>query len=107
MRRVLSLLFALLLSLSAGLSVLADHDPPDGIPGSAEAATVRAIVDDDTVRVTREDGTKNTVRLIGIDTPETKDPNSPVECFGPEASDRIAKLLPVGRAIWLETDQSS
>ena len=36
------------------------------------------------------------VRLIGIDTPETKKPNTPVECFGPEASAFTASLLPSG-----------
>ena len=51
----------------------ADLDPPDGIPRTAEVATVRAIVDGDTIRVTLADGSKDTVRLIGIDTPETKD----------------------------------
>ncbi|MDR2190919.1 MAG: thermonuclease family protein [Candidatus Peribacteria bacterium] len=28
-----------------------------------------------------------------MDTPETKDPNRPVECYGPEASDQIEKLV--------------
>ncbi len=36
------------------------------------------------------------VRLIGIDTPETKKPDTPIECFGPEASARVAELLPIG-----------
>ena len=33
------------------------------------------------------------IRLIGVDTPETKKPNSPVQCYGPEASDFSKKLL--------------
>lgn len=36
------------------------------------------------------------IRLIGIDTPETKKPGTPIECYGPEASRRLAELLPVG-----------
>ncbi len=36
------------------------------------------------------------IRLIGIDTPETKKPGTPIECYGPEASQRLAELLPVG-----------
>ena len=36
------------------------------------------------------------VRLIGIDTPETKRPDTPVECFGPEATSFIQQLLPIG-----------
>jgi micrococcal nuclease len=102
-------LFALILvGLTAVLPVTvgADHDPPRGIPHDAESATVRAIVDGDTMRVTLEDGTRDTVRLIGIDTPETRDPGSPVECYGQEASDRTARLLPIGREVWLERDVS-
>ena len=33
------------------------------------------------------------IRLIGIDTPESVKPGSPVECFGKEASDAAAALL--------------
>jgi micrococcal nuclease len=65
--------------------------PPRGIPRAATLATVRKVVDGDTLRVTLNDGTQTTVRLIGIDTPETKDPDEPVGCFGPEASARIRR----------------
>jgi micrococcal nuclease len=108
-RRLLSLLLFLSFVVGTGWlgsTALADHDPPHGIPNDAESATVRAIVDGDTIRITLEDGTKDTVRLIGIDTPETQRPGDPIECYGPEASERIARLLPVGREIWLETDVS-
>jgi micrococcal nuclease len=44
------------------------------------------------------------VRLIGIDTPETKKPNAPVECFGPEASARLAELLPRGSFVIAHRD---
>jgi micrococcal nuclease len=44
------------------------------------------------------------VRLIGIDTPETVKPNSPVECFGPEASTYAEFLLPAGTELRLERD---
>jgi len=39
------------------------------------------------------------VRLIGIDTPETKDPRTVVECFGREASNHLAALLPIGTPV--------
>lgn len=52
---------------------------------------VTQVVDGDTVKVARQGET--TIRIIGIDTPETVDPNSPVECFGPEASARAHQLL--------------
>ena len=111
-RRLPALILALIVLVSlTGIPQASDAQskqrPPKGIPRSARMATVRAIVDGDTIRVTREDGTKATVRLIGIEAPATKDRNSPAECFGPEAADRLAELLPVGREIWLERDQTN
>ena len=44
------------------------------------------------------------VRLIGIDTPETKKPDTPIECFGPEATAFTTSLLPPGTALHLERD---
>lgn len=46
---------------------------------------VRA-VDGDTLEVRLDDGATETVRLIGVDTPETVKPDTPVQCFGPQAS---------------------
>jgi micrococcal nuclease len=63
------------------------------------------VVDGDTV-VVKVDGREETVRLIGIDTPETVDPRKLVECFGREASGRAKELLAVGGPIELEADSS-
>jgi micrococcal nuclease len=65
---------------------------------------VDRVVDGDTVKVTI-DGEQVSVRLIGINTPETVKPGSPVECFGPEASD-FAKDLLDGQPIVLELDDT-
>jgi len=46
---------------------------------------VRA-VDGDTLEVRLDEGDLETVRLIGVDTPETVKPDTPVQCFGPQAS---------------------
>jgi micrococcal nuclease len=62
------------------------------------------VVDGDTVKVVR-DGERLTVRLIGIDTPETVKPNSPVECFGPESS-RFADDELAGEWVSLEFDET-
>lgn len=51
-------------------------------PGSYQ---VTHFVDGDTVQVTMN-GTLETVRFIGIDTPETHKPNTPVQCYGPAAA---------------------
>jgi micrococcal nuclease len=69
----------------------------------APNATLVKVVDGDTIDVDI-DGVEERVRLIGIDTPETKKPNTPVECFGPEASAFTASLLPVGTPLHLERD---
>ena len=54
--------------------------------------SVVEVVDGDTIKINIS-GTKTTLRLIGIDTPETKDPRKPVQCFGQEASNKAKELL--------------
>ncbi len=50
------------------------------------AGRVVRAVDGDTLEVALDDGETETVRLIGVDTPETVKPDTPVQCFGPRAS---------------------
>jgi micrococcal nuclease len=50
-----------------------------------EGRVVRA-VDGDTLEVALDGGATETVRVIGVDTPETVKPDTPVQCFGPQAS---------------------
>lgn len=66
--------------------------------------TVVDVIDGDTIKVNRNFKTE-TVRFIGIDTPETVDPRQDVECFGPEASKQAHKLLD-GTKVRLELDPS-
>jgi micrococcal nuclease len=70
---------------------------PDG------AATVVRVIDGDTILVV-VNGQEERVRLIGIDTPETKDPRRPVQCFGEEAAARTDALLPAGTPVRLVRD---
>lgn len=70
-----------------------------GLPEGDDAAVER-IVDGDTLVLAG--GTR--VRLIGIDTPETKDPRQPVECFGQEASAHLTDLVPTGTPVRLVYD---
>ena len=72
-------------------------------PAVETNAVVEHVVDGDTIDV-RIDGHRERVRLIGINTPETKDPRKPVECYGPEASALTTMLLPPGTAVRLERD---
>ncbi len=72
-------------------------------PAGDGLATVTDVIDGDTIDV-EIGGRTERVRLIGIDTPETKKPNSPIECYGPEASAFTASLLPVGTEVRIERD---
>lgn len=75
--------------------------------GGGDPATLSArvvdVVDGDTVRVALRGGRTETVRIIGVDTPETKKPGTPVQCFGPEASAYTEARL-AGRSVSLELD---
>jgi hypothetical protein len=59
--------------------------PPTPTIALTEAQVVE-VVDGDTIKVDI-DGKEYTVRYIGIDCPETKDPNKGVEWMGPEATE--------------------
>lgn len=67
---------------------------------AGDHTTVQRVVDGDTIVVAGDER----VRFIGMDTPETKDPRKPVQCFGKEASRRTEQLLPTGTAIVLVYD---
>jgi micrococcal nuclease len=70
-----------------------------------EPATLVSISDGDTIRVD-VGGKVETLRLILIDTPETRDPNNPPECYGAEATAFLEGLLPRGTEPYLESDVS-
>lgn len=53
---------------------------------------VAHFVDGDTIAVSMN-GTTETVRMIGVDTPETHRPNTPVQCYGPQAADYTRTLI--------------
>ncbi|MDP8927682.1 MAG: thermonuclease family protein [Actinomycetota bacterium] len=77
-----------------------DASPHAALPAGL-ATTVTRIVDGDTLYVA---DLPERVRLIGIDTPETRHPNKGVECYGREASARLAELVPPGTRVRLEFD---
>lgn len=60
------------------------------------------VSDGDTIKVAVGDKTE-TVRFIGVDTPESVDPRRPVQCFGKEASKKTTEML-MGKNVRLETD---
>ncbi|KMY54431.1 hypothetical protein AC623_11340 [Bacillus sp. FJAT-27231] len=70
------------------------------VPQTAITSKVNEVVDGDTIKITYK-GRKETVRLILVDTPETKDPNRCVQLYGPEASDFTKKSL-LGKDVKVE-----
>ena len=82
----------------------------DGSGETAEAPDARGelgrvlkVVDGDTIHVQLAGSVREKVRYIGVDTPETKDPRRPVQCFGRAASDFNARLV-AGEPVRLERD---
>ncbi len=100
-----------MLAAVAGLAAFLLHQlDPALFPGGTASAIdhakptiglvqVARVVDGDTIVI---DGGEY-VRLIGMNTPETVSPKKPVECYGPEASERTKELL-TGQTVRLERD---
>jgi micrococcal nuclease len=97
MRRIAP--FALVLAAVA-VVVLHGRDQPQS--ASLGSARVVRVVDGDTIRV-RLDGRTERVRYIGVDTPESVKPGTPVECFAKRAAAANAALV-AGRSVRLVGD---
>jgi endonuclease YncB( thermonuclease family) len=69
------------------------------IPSGIHAQVVTGVIDGDTISV---EGI-GSVRLIGVDTPETVDPREPVQLFGREASD-FTRRMAEGKIVRLDYD---
>jgi micrococcal nuclease len=94
--------FALAALLTA-TGCLAGRAP--AVPGASFVRTLPAaverVVDGDTAWFTLADGTREKVRFIGVDTPESTTQHEP---FGKEASAYTASILNVGRSVDLQVD---
>jgi micrococcal nuclease len=103
-RRVLPLLVLAVLAGALGRGVL--HGSSSGTSnapgGTARPAHVVRVVDGDTI-VARVGGREERVRYIGMDTPETVKPRTPVQCFGKRASAENRRLV-AGRDVQLVVD---
>ena len=112
--RRLVVVLTFVVSLMAGTAVSAqDRDEELEIPEDARPARYVENIDGDTIIVEMENRNGNlreyTVRLIGIDTPETSYSygNEP-ECFGDDAKNKLDSLLVTAEenTIWLEADEA-
>jgi micrococcal nuclease len=107
-RRLIFIAVLVTLASCGGPAVILDHQAPATFgeePGGYETAAVVRVVDGDTIVVriaARTEGpgaglasigSEYRVRFLGIDTPESVKPDSPVECFGKEASAATSALL--------------
>jgi micrococcal nuclease len=54
--------------------------------------SINHFIDGDTIAVNMN-GSVETIRMIGVDTPETHKPNTPVQCYGPQAADFTKNLI--------------
>ena len=90
---------ALLLAVLAVVVLHGRRESPNGGLGRAEVVRV---VDGDTIRVSL-DGRTERVRYIGIDTPESVKPGTPVQCYAKRASAANAALV-AGRSVRLVAD---
>ena len=85
---------SVLLLILAAVVLLRPWEPGLGgedAPRAVHAYVTRA-VDGDTIEA-RIDGQLEDVRYIGVDTPETVKPGTPVQCFGHRASDFDRRLV--------------
>ncbi|WP_303799572.1 thermonuclease family protein [Alicyclobacillus macrosporangiidus] len=101
-------------SNAAGGNTAGSGSNPPATSGAAGAVTadppksalvpvvVARNVDGDTIHVILPNGKETTVRMLLIDTPETVDPDKPVEPYGPQASAFAKQKLPVGKHVFLE-----
>jgi micrococcal nuclease len=113
--RLLPVLAAALAAVVVALA-LDRHGQGAGSGPDARASPVSArvtrVIDGDTIAVSigpgpaGPGGGERAVRLLGIDTPETHRPGTPIECGGPEASASMERLAPAGTGVVLEPDPS-
>lgn len=69
-----------------------------------ERGIVVSVTDGDTLRI-RINGVEERVRLLNIDTPETKHPSHGVQCLGPESTAALKSLVAPGQPVTLRYDK--
>lgn len=83
---------------------LAEPTPTTAPVATSTVYSVRSVIDGDTIIVETE-GKKQTVRLLGIDTPEVDPQYNPIECYGREATNATKTKL-LNQTVRLENDDT-
>jgi micrococcal nuclease len=102
----------LLIGLSLVTYLLQQHQALQKAANTAIASqpgtySINHFIDGDTIAVNMN-GHEESVRFIGVDTPETHKPNTPVECYGPEAAAHTkAAIQASGSRVRLVSDSDS
>jgi micrococcal nuclease len=95
----------LVAALAALLTGRGGHASPGGSlhPGATLSGRVVKVTDGDTIKVQLDGGRVERVRYIGIDTPESVKPGTPVQCYAEKASHYNATLVR-GQQVTLRLD---
>jgi len=103
-----------LIAVSIGAFLLGgcgDGTSTESTGGTAESSSpttiagrVASVTDGDTIRVDTGGEDTERVRLVGIDSPETRDPDTAAQCYGAEATRTLEGLLPVRTRVRLQSD---
>lgn len=104
-RKLMGLVIGLVL---AGVGYfLNKQQPPPSVLGTVSPGYYRVVefADGDTISVDMNGRTER-IRMIGVDTPETRDPRKAVQCFGQAASDYTKQLIG-DNPVRLEADEQS
>jgi micrococcal nuclease len=108
-RRIFSLIILLVLLLAA--YELISHASGSWLDNGAQKLqqdqpglySIDHYIDGDTIAVDMN-GSVETIRMIGVDTPETHKPNTPVQCYGPEAADHTKAMISRFGRVRLQAD---
>jgi micrococcal nuclease len=102
MSRARLILVLAVLGVAVYTGVAESPDPAPSAPSSSSTGRVTRVVDGDTIHVT-VGGRDENVRYIGVDTPESVKPGTPVQCFAERAS-AFNKRLVAGEQVRLVRD---
>jgi len=102
LRKLIKIVFILLIVV-ASISIVVNHYIDQDLSALQEAK-VTQVYDGDTIQVSLNNNYE-TIRLIGVDTPEIKGKyNKKNEYYGKKSAKFLKELLPKGRTVYLEAD---